>query len=366
MLRPPRQSSGRRGLGKTFVLREVDKCLRESGRDVAHCAPTASAVDASATMNNDYDVWNTPTRTPCRRFGCDCGRFRADLAPRRFCDSAPCAATRHWRVVFTGDVRQHTSVDAGDFLRLLETHAGVHRVELTEIRRQTDLAYREAIRDMSAGAVSSGLLRLDGLGWVKEGGPDYLQNAASEYARATLDQANPASVICVAPTWAENHLPFHGAIRTNSRKAVRSVQVRRCACWNHRGHLRRSAGVALSSGLVVTQCNSGYFRKGEMATVLSSDESEVIVRSHRSGARRLSLSRGNFEVCSTREIEVAHGDKLLLRANDKAQGLINGRIVEVKSVEGGIVHTDDGLKIDSARYARFTHRYVATSHRARE
>ena len=41
------------------------------------------------------------------------------------------------RVLFVGDVRQHVSVEAGDFLRILEQHSNLHRSELKDIRRQT-------------------------------------------------------------------------------------------------------------------------------------------------------------------------------------------------------------------------------------
>ena len=41
--------------------------------------------------------------------------------------------------------KQHTSVEAGDFLRILETHSPIQRVEMTEIRRQQVKEYRWAL-----------------------------------------------------------------------------------------------------------------------------------------------------------------------------------------------------------------------------
>lgn len=362
---------GAAGVGKTFVLREVDKRLREAGREVAHCAPTASAADtlrkdglvgattlASFLEHSDKNTMPAGSVVIVDESGL--ASHRDGTAILRL------ALQRDWRVIFTGDVRQHTSVDAGDFLRLLETHAGVHRVELTEIRRQTDLAYRDAIRSMSAGAVSAGLTRLDELGWVKEGGPDYLQNAADEYARAVISQGTTESVICVAPTWAENHA-LTGAIRTRLKEAEKlgvgeKIRVLDPLAWTTQEKREPSR---FRPGLVVVyERDSGFFRKGDMATVISSDENSVTVRASRGGERQLSLSRGNFEVCSARDIEVAQGDKLLLRANNKPDGLINGKVVAVQSVENGVIRTEDGLKIDSAKFARFTHGYVATSHKS--
>lgn len=362
---------GAAGVGKTFVLREVDKHLRDAGREVAHCAPTASAADTLrkdgltgattlAAFLGNADKNTMPAGSVVIVDESGLASHRDGSAILRL------ALQRDWRVVFTGDVRQHTSVDAGDFLRLLETHAGIHRVELTEIRRQTDYAYREAIRQMSAGAASVGLSRLDELGWLKEGGPDYLQNAATEYAEAIRGGGDKSRVICVAPTWAENHAlteVIRGKLKERddlgAGKLIRTLDPLSWTTEEKRDASRYRPGL-----VVVYECNSGFFRKGEMATVVSSDESVVTVHSWRGGNRKLPLSRGNFDVCATRDIEVARGDRLLLRANDKEQGLINGKVVTVKSVQHHVIHTEDGLEIDSSRYARFTHGYVATSHKS--
>jgi hypothetical protein len=75
-------------------------------------------------------------------------------------------AERHSaRVLFIGDTRQHSAIEAGDFLRVLETHSAIHRVELTSIRRQ-HLLYRDAVVSLAAGATRAGMEKLDALGWI--------------------------------------------------------------------------------------------------------------------------------------------------------------------------------------------------------
>ena len=73
------------------------------------------------------------------------------------------------RVIFVGDVRQHVSVEAGDFLRVLETHSHLSRCEVTEIQRQQHAGYKDAVGLLSSGAARDGLAALDKLGWVHEG-----------------------------------------------------------------------------------------------------------------------------------------------------------------------------------------------------
>jgi hypothetical protein len=71
-------------------------------------------------------------------------------------------------VILSGDAAQHTSVERGDALRLLEKYAGLKSAELTEIRRQRSEQYREAVRDLAKGNVLGGFEKLDRLGCVKE------------------------------------------------------------------------------------------------------------------------------------------------------------------------------------------------------
>ena len=52
------------------------------------------------------------------------------------------------RIVFSGDTRQIPSVEASDALRILERESGLKSVSLTEVQRQTNSFYREAVKTM--------------------------------------------------------------------------------------------------------------------------------------------------------------------------------------------------------------------------
>jgi len=71
-----------------------------------------------------------------------------------------------------------------------------------------------------------------------------------------------------------------------------------------------------------------------------------------------------FDVGTLRQIEIAQGDQLLIRMNDKARGLVNGQVVTVDSLRSdGSVLTRCGNEIPSS-FRQFTHGYVVTSHKA--
>jgi hypothetical protein len=79
----------------------------------------------------------------------------------------------------------------------------------------------------------------------------------------------------------------------------------------------------------------------------------------RPGGNKTRSVRAAFDVCEPRELAVAPGDRLLLQAN--RDDLINGQIVEVKSVEDTTITLTDG-RILPKDYRQFTHGYAVTSH----
>ena len=75
------------------------------------------------------------------------------------------------RVLFLGDYRQHSSVDAGDAFRLLQSEGGIKYAELTENRRQKDEDYRKAVDLIGSGVAEKaqkGMKILDKKGWIIE------------------------------------------------------------------------------------------------------------------------------------------------------------------------------------------------------
>lgn len=362
---------GAAGAGKTTVLTEVDRILREDGRAVAYCAPTASAADilrkdglAGADTLASFLTQAEKTEMPS---GSVLVVDEAGLASHRDGQAVLRLATRHdWRVIFVGDTKQHSSVEAGDFLRLLETRSDIHQVELTEIRRQTDAGYRAAVKLMSAGEAREGMRRLDEMGRLKEGGVDYLQNAAREYLDAVSSPPTEKSVLCVAPTWAENHA-LTRAIRVGLKqrgmlKNGDTLDISESLAWTGR---EKSDASRFRPGLtLVFDRRSDGFRKGETVSVMETNGNAVIVARADGSRKSLNPEKGGFDVCAPREIEVSPGDQLLMRANDRSRGIINGSTLRVESVKSGVIHTVEGIKIAPSEFSRFGHGYVVTSYRS--
>ncbi len=271
------------------------------------------------------------------------------------------------RVIFVGDVRQHVSVEAGDFLRVLETHSHLSRWEITEIQRQQHGEYKDAVGLLSSGAARDGLAALDKLGWVHEGQVNYLKDAAAAYFQSTDDGKSLDRCLAVSPTWEENrHLTQEIRSGLKERdllpKEDTTCTVHDFLRWTvqQRGNWRNYQPGQV---IIVTKSIGGW-KVGESATVARVESGKVVVVSGNQERALPLKSAGSFDVAIPRPIEVCPGDKILIRANARPLGLINGQVLTVEKIGlGGELHTREGVMVPPA-FKQWTHGYVVTSHKA--
>ena len=90
------------------------------------------------------------------------------LSHRQMLSLTEWVASKQGRLLLVGDTRQHTSVEAGDALRVLEQHSALQTIALRQIQRQVDHEYRAAISDLSEGHGSRAVNRLKQIGAVED------------------------------------------------------------------------------------------------------------------------------------------------------------------------------------------------------
>jgi hypothetical protein len=267
-----------------------------------------------------------------------------------------------------GDVRQHVSVEAGDFLRVLEKYSQLGRCEVSEIRRQDEVpAYKAAVELMATGNARAGLQALDALGWLHEDSADYLGRAADDYLRLTNGGTDLESVLVVSPTWAENHR-LTEAIRSRLKEYRRlttegtEFSVHDSFQWTIQ-QKRNAANFRPGQSIVFTR-PIGNWQAGDSTEVRRVADGVVTVVSNSLEAPLPIKAPDCFDVGRSRSIEIARGDKLLGRANQKRAGLINGQVLTVDKIESdGSITTREGLRIP-AGFRQWCHGYVVTSHKA--
>ena len=359
------------GAGKTTTLKEVQRGLSEAGHTVFAVTPTTSAARVlrnegfgQATTVEDF-LRNAEKQGGLQNAVVICDE--AGLKSNRQGAALLRMAQKHnMRVLLVGDVRQHVSVEAGDFLRVLEAHSQLGRCQVEQIHRQTQAAYRGAVEQMAMGSVRNGLTALDRLDWIKEGQSNYLEKAAADYLRLTDQGRNLDRCLAVAFTWEENHR-FTDSIRKSLKQLGMlpaegtPLIVHESLRWTTQ---QKRDWQRYEPGQMVFFAPARS-RPSSSATVVRVEKSRVTAALPSRKEITLDLLRADlFDVVRSRQIEASPGDKVLVRANDKELGLINGQVLTISSIApGGALQTKEGVRVP-AEFRQWCHGYVVTSHKA--
>ena len=371
---------GGAGTGKSFVLRELVDQLRQSGRGVVVLAPQRQQVV-------EMEKAGFPTPTTVASFLAkgelaDSAVIVVDeagqIGGRQMLELVRLIHERHGRLVLSGDTRQHGAVETSDALLAIERHAGVKPVELHKIRRQDPSLgrdfeernrirlYRNAVEVAAAGKLGDSFERLDKMGAIVACGiGEQADKLADEYLR--LAEQN-ASAVVVSQTWGEVH-------RVNSRvrdalkgkgllgatdSAVQALERIDLTNAQKRDQRFYPPDAVIVFNQKVRDAQPGT--KGKLAGILKSSVLVEVDGKFVTVSNRL-LDR--LTVCQARELSVADGDRLHLKANRKlASGrrVTNGELVTVKSVraDGGLELTD-GRILDKS-FREFLPGYAVTSY----
>lgn len=366
--------TGPPGARKTSTLRPIVSAAKEAHFHVILLAPSSSATE---TLRKDGFF----SALTMQRFLKDKDAQFAAAGELVILDEAgltsaadmlaltKLAVTHDFRLMVSGDSRQHRSVEAGDALRLLEKYSRIHRAELKTISRQVHPLYLEAVTAFREGNFASGIEILSDLHWVKEVDVDdgYTLLAADYSAAVSLKQ----SALAVAATWREIALVTE-AIRMTERAAGRltgeDLMVPTLTPLHLTKAERERAPYIPEGSVLIFARKSKLFNRNEHAIVVGHLNGFLSIR--RSNGEALVIDPVNhakgFQVFQPQDIPVATGDSLLLRANGQTTSgsrLINGQIVRVKSVKNGVIQLEDGRSLPPG-YQHFAHGYCITSQAA--
>lgn len=338
---------GGAGVGKTTLLKEAVAGLQAGGHAVYTFAPASGGVEALA---KDIDA---PAHTLAFLLKNEAMHEKLRGATLVIDEAGQVSvpdmarvfdlADRHdWRVILSGDFKQHGSVGRGDALRLLQDRAGLHTAEVTEIVRQKG-AYKEAVEAIGAGDVTEGWDRLERMGAVIElpDGERFGEVARDYVAERSIGR----SVLVVAPTHAEKNaitaeirdgLKAEGLIGKEARvferwRDVRWTTAQREDRRNYRVGQRikmfqngrkNEAGVSLKSG--------------SFLEVVALAESGPVMADSEGNRFAVPLDRpGHFKVYDREEIRLAKGDRI--RTTEQ------GKTVDGRKVATGTMATIEGF-----------------------
>lgn len=371
---------GGAGTGKSFVLHELVEQLRPSDRRVVVLAPQRQQVVEmeKAGFPSPSTVANFILKRELAERAVVVVDEAGQIGGRQMLELMRLVRERNARLILSGDTRQHGAVEASDALLAIERHSGVRPVELHKIRRQDPALgkdadertrikqYRNAVESAAAGKLSESFERLDKMGAVVACGlGDQADKLAEEYLRLAEQEA---SAVVVSQTWGEVHrvnshvrdaLKGKGLLGENDT-AVQVLDNLDLTNAQKRDERFYPPDAVVVFNQKVREAEPGA--KGKLAGIL---KSSVLIEV---GGKFITVSNkvlDHVTVYLPREISVAQGDRLHLKANRKlASGgrVTNGELVTAKSVrpDGGVELTD-GRVLDKS-FREFLPGYAVTSY----
>ena len=282
--------NGKAGTGKTRTLKTIVDNIETTGKEVHAFAPSA---EATQVLKDEAGFANAAT---VERLLIDPEMQKTVKGQVLLVDESGLLSVRDMkrlfdvakeqnaRVILSGDSAQHNAVIRGDALRVLENNQAMQFASLTEIRRQTNDTYRNAIAAISQGdkigkdgktKLEAGLSALDNMGAIIEvQGPERYKQIAEDYANVISQRkANGEykTSLVVAPTHAEiRHVT--GAIReTLKAQGKLGTKEREFTSLRSRNltEAERTDANSYETGEVVQfHQNAKGFKRGERVTVL--------------------------------------------------------------------------------------------------
>lgn len=364
---------GAAGVGKTSLMRETVGRIERTGKQVFTFAPTSQAsrgvlrsegfanAETVASLLNDKNKQeaiknNVVWIDEAGQVGAKTMRQVLELAQKQ-----------NARVILSGDVRQHSSVERGDSLRILEENGGVKSVEVINIRRQKG-AYRDAVQDLSKGDAGAGFDKLDALGAVVEiAGDDRYKTLARDYAETVK---SGKSALIVSPTHNEgdkvtaavrSELKDAGKLGNNEKEFIRLRNL----SWTE---AERGDAKNYAAGLVVQFTrNAKGFKIGERLEVTGiSEKGDVMAQTIEGGQVTVPIKdAARFSVFARESLAVAAGEKLRITQNgftDKKNRLNNGSVYDVEGfTRKGDIKLTNGWTVPKD-FGHIAHGYCLTSH----
>jgi conjugative relaxase-like TrwC/TraI family protein len=257
------------------------------------------------------------------------------------------------RVILQGDRKQHGSVDRGNVFPVLERFAGLPVARMSEIWRQKDQGYKQAVAAIAQGDFLGGYDMLNDLGWIHQTPAfDHNKPLADAYLAALKDKA---SVLVVAPTHKEGG-EITQAIRQRLKESgmvgqeERAFPTLKSLGWTRaeRGDRERYDG----NEVIQFVRNSGPYKAGQRVQAGEFQPGKV--------------KPEHFNVYAPTETRLAKGDTIRITANGKDKSgkhkLNNGATYQVAGFsKSGDILLSNGWAL-AADYGHLTHGLVVTSH----
>jgi len=367
---------GKAGTGKTTMSKELVRGIEENSGKVIVLAPTNTAVDTLKENGfkaltvakflysfKDRDISNTTILID------EAGL----LSSKQGSQLLYLAEKNNCRIIFSGDTHQHSSVEAGDFVRGLEEYSKILTFSLSTINRQQIKEYKKVVELLSDNKTKEGLETLDRYGKIRERS-DYIRSAVEDFKLE--DFTVPKRCLYVATTNAEVDI-LNDQIRAKVKSFGHDFlqnDVKKTIFIRSNMTVARSkqAGSYNPGDYIHINRKFQSFRHGEYYRIENVDTKK----------NRIFLDNGKFINIENhfsdivhgfqRDINLAEGEKIICTAISRADDLFNGEVLTVKELHCKVdgedyikcINNNGKVKFMPQNFRHFKYAYAVTSHRS--
>lgn len=365
---------GKAGTGKTTMMQRIAAAIKRSGHTLKAFAPSHGAVDVlkSEGFDNSETIQQFLINESLQEDARDCVLWIDEaglLSSRQMAKLTRIAEQQNCRLILTGDTGQHSGVERGDALRVLETYGGLKPAQLDQIFRQKDQIYNDAIKNLANGDIEQAFMKFDQLDSIHEIDDESRPNElAVQYVHSLLQGR---SALVVSPTNGEaaevtRHIrkaliKMHKltGMSTDCQhlKRLKLDEADRCQVHNYEpGQIIEPHAAMGTRQLPI----------GKRAKVIQVKEKTVWVENHRGEHVILDLRKADkYSVYEQTGIFLMHGDRIKITKTGKTldgSKISNGSIEIVDRVEANGDIVLKGGKTLPAAFMHFDYGYCVTSH----
>jgi conjugative relaxase-like TrwC/TraI family protein len=366
--------SGIAGSGKSSLLREAIPAIKEEGHQVILLAPTSAS---EKNLKADF-----PEAQTLQKFLADmeimpgaadgfviCVDESSLVSVPQMAKLVELVHSHGCRLVLLGDVDQHSSVERGDALRILQGSKSVRSSELTETYRAQVAYLKETVLDLKAGGIGCeiGFNRLDEAGDIRElEDVDAMREAA---VQAHLESSRKGELsIMAAPTHVECRAAseqVRNILKAEGRIAAEDHQVSRLIDLSVEGPSKRDPLHYAPGRIIIfySRTKPG-FNQGEKWKVIArvADGRFAVQR----GAEVKLFdpkSKGRWKIYETEEMSLAVGDQVRITSGfqENKVAFKNNDISKVMAIDSEKITLSDGRSM-SANFVHLDQGVCTTSY----
>jgi conjugative relaxase-like TrwC/TraI family protein len=374
--------AGKAGTGKTTLMKEVQQGIHESGKQLFAFAPSAEASRVVQRKEGFENAQTLAVLIQCKSaqdkiknavIWIDEAGMISNKDMNKVLDIAK---AQNARLILTGDTKQHSSVERGDALRILQSEGGIAPVQVNKIQRQKNEQYKLAVQDLSKSDVEKGFRKLDKIGVIHEieDGKERIEKIADDYFSSTFKSNTgknlPKEVLVVSPTHIEGEKVTQSIREKLKKENIISSEEKPILTFKNiqLTVAQKQKSENYTEGLwVIFHQNSKGFKAGSRYEITGTgNENTVLVKDRNGATALLPINKFNdYNLFSSKEIPLSKGDKIRITGNGKAQDgkhLFNGMLYQITGFDKqGNIKLSNGSTLPKD-YGHLTSGYVMTSH----